>query len=188
MKAIRFLILAALAHGAHASPLPERSDQWGELIHRGANLYRVSPTLFRSARLRRDDVERLQQLGIKTVVNLRAFHSDAGVLRDSGITPVRVPINTWAISDRNVVMALAAIRKAERDGPVLLHCLHGADRTGLVTAMYRIIYQQRSKQDALAELKQGGYGYHAMWRNIEAYLRMVNPDAIRARVEQEVDA
>lgn len=161
----------------------QRHPEWAQEVHRAANLYRVSPTLYRSARLRKDDVKRLQELGIKTVVSLRAFHSDAVVLKGSGIATVRVPINTWAISDLNVAAALKAVRRAEQDGPVLLHCLHGADRTGLVTAMYQVIYLGRSKQDALAELKSGGYGFHTVWRNIETYLRVVDVEAMRARLE-----
>lgn len=97
---------------------------------------------------------------------------------------MRIPIYTWNIKDKQVVQALRAIRVAERDGPVLLHCQHGADRTGLVTAMYRVLYQQRSKEQALEELKHGGYGYHTAWKNIERYLRQVDVEAIRSRVDQ----
>lgn len=163
-----------------------RNPDWATLIHEPGNLYSVTPTFFRSALLRPDDVKRLQALGIKTVVSLRAFHNDEKVLRGSGIKPVSVPINTWDISDGKIIQALRAIRAAEQHGPVLLHCQHGADRTGLVTAMYRILYQQRNKDDALREMKEGGYGYHPVWKNIESYLRKVDVEAIRAGVDKEL--
>lgn len=173
---------AATAPGGAAA---QRSGDWATPIHAPGNLYSVTPTFFRSAMLRPDDVKRLQALGIKTVVSLRAFHDDEKILRGSGIKPVHVPINTWDISDRKIIEALRAIRAAEQHGPVLLHCQHGADRTGLVTAMYRILYQQRSRQDALREMKEGGYGYHAVWKNIESYLLKVDVEAIRAGVDEE---
>ncbi|WP_082551992.1 dual specificity protein phosphatase family protein [Massilia sp. Root351] len=177
---------ASPAKPAQVEAVTARNQDWATLIHEPGNLYSVTPTLFRSALLRPDDVKRLQALGIKTVVSLRAFHNDKKVLRGSGIKPVSVPINTWDISDGKIIQALRAIRAAEQHGPVLLHCQHGADRTGLVTAMYRILYQQRSKEDALREMKEGGYGYHSVWKNIESYLRKVDVEAIRAGVEREL--
>ncbi|MET3132733.1 protein tyrosine/serine phosphatase [Oxalobacteraceae bacterium GrIS 1.11] len=176
------LVLAmAVCQPAAAQTL--RNPQWATLVDQSANLYSVTPTFFRSAKLEPADVGRLQALGIKTVVSLRAFHSDSAILNHSGIKTVRIPIYTWNIKDQQVVEALRAIKAAERDGPVLLHCQHGADRTGLITAMYRILYQERSKEQAFDELKNGGYGYHAMWKNIEVYLRKVDVEAIRHRVE-----
>ncbi|HEX7917405.1 hypothetical protein [Rudaea sp.] len=52
---------------------------------------------------------------------------------------------------------------------MLIHCWHGADRTGVVCAAYRMVVQGWSKADARAEMFDGGFGYHAVWRNIPAY-------------------
>ena len=67
---------------------------------------------------------------------------------------------------------------------MLLHCLHGADRTGMMIAMYRMLYQDWPRDKAIDELKNGGYGYHAVWKNIERYLSRVNVEDIRARIDQ----
>ncbi len=190
-KSIAVLALS-LALGAFANACAQdsrgvpdsRNADWATPISPSHNLYRITPTLYRSARLQHVDVAQLQELGIKTVVNLRAFHSDDAVLKDSGIGMLRVPINSWDVNDRNIAAALRAIRAAEQQGPVLLHCLHGADRTGTVTAMYRMLYQGWSKQQALDELVHGGYGYHAVWKNMLRYLREVDLDAMRSSVEQ----
>ena len=50
---------------------------------------------------------------------------------------------------------------------VLVHCYHGSDRTGATIAMYRIIFENWSIEDAVKEMKQGGYGYHIIWKNID---------------------
>ena len=178
------LALAAWQPAAAQEQQTPRNPLWAAQVDKGSNLYSVTPTFYRSARLQRPDIVRLQALGVKTVVSLRALHSDTEMLANSGIKTVRIPIYTWNIKDKQMVQALRAIRVAERDGPVLLHCQHGADRTGLVTAMYRVLYQQRSKEQALEELKHGGYGYHTVWKNIESYLRKVNVESIRSRVDQ----
>ncbi len=49
---------------------------------------------------------------------------------------------------------------------VLLHCYHGSDRTGASVAMYRIIFQNWSTTDALAEMKHGGYGFRIQFGKI----------------------
>ncbi|MES2741144.1 MAG: dual specificity protein phosphatase family protein [Pseudomonadota bacterium] len=168
-----------------AQTAPPRDAQWASVIDPPSNLHRVGPDFYRSARLSRRELPLLAKLGIKTVINLRKFHADGDVLKGSGIKLVRVPVNTWAISDVQVVATLKAIRAAEREGAVLLHCLHGADRTGLMTAMYRMVFQGWSRERAIDELHRGGYGYHTLWKNIDHYLRQVDPQAIGRRVEQD---
>ena len=40
-----------------------------------------------------------------------------------------------------------------------------------MSAMYRILEQGWTPDDALKELIDGGYGYHSMWKNIVRYVR-----------------
>ncbi|OEZ80526.1 dual specificity phosphatase, catalytic domain [Janthinobacterium sp. HH104] len=179
------LALAAGSAGAQAPLPPERNTEWATPLPQVSNLHQVTPVLYRSAKLDSSDVVQLQALGVKTVISLRSFHSDTQVLEGSGIRAVRIPINTWAIRDKHVVETMRSIRAAEQQGPVLLHCLHGADRTGMMAAMYRMLYQGWPREKAIDELKNGGYGYHAVWKNIESYLKRVDVAALRAQIEQE---
>jgi protein tyrosine/serine phosphatase len=165
-----------------ALPPTERDPEWAEPVNASVNLFRVTPHFYRSARLEASDIPLLKSLGIATVVSLRSFHSDRRLLSRSGVRAVRIGINTWQINDRNMTAALQAIRRAEQDGPVLLHCMHGADRTGLVAAMYRVVFQGWDTARALAELTQGGYGYHAVWKNIPSYLADVDIEKVRKAV------
>lgn len=81
-----------------------------------------------------------------------------------------------------VVKALRALRAARASGPVLLHCQHGADRTGVISAVLRMTEQGWSRQQAMDEMFRGGYGYHTLWRNIPAYLQHVDARALQTRV------
>jgi protein tyrosine/serine phosphatase len=175
--------LAGHAPDRPATPDTDRDPAWAEPLDASMNLHRVTPTLFRSARLDADDLPQLRSLGIRTVLSLRNFHSDQELLRGSGIRAVRLGANTWAVGDRHVVATMRALRAAEREGPVLLHCLHGADRTGMMVAMYRMLYQNWPRERALAELRHGGYGYHAVWLNIERYLERVDLARIRSAID-----
>lgn len=162
-----------------------RNPDWAVLIEKKHNLHRVTPTFYRSAQIDKTMVARLKELDVVTVVNLRESDSDTKILRDSGIATVHVPMHTWNIEDGDVIAALRAIRKAEGSGSVLLHCQHGSDRTGLITAMYRILYQGWSRSQAIDELRNGGYGFHTEWENIPHYLRKVNLVKIKSAVEAE---
>lgn len=177
------LALGLAAASAGAQPSPPRHPDWATPMPLVSKLHQVTPVLYRGARLDSADVAQLQALGVKTVISLRSFHSDTQVLDGSGIRAVRIPINTWAIGDRHVIATMHSIRSAQQQGPVLLHCLHGADRTGMMAAMYRMLYQGWSREKAIDELKNGGYGYHAVWKNIERYLSRVNVDELRARID-----
>ncbi|VTR21330.1 Protein tyrosine/serine phosphatase [Serratia fonticola] len=67
-------------------------------------------------------------------------------------------INAAVINDDIVVAALREIRFALK--PVLVHCWHGSDRTGLVVAMYRLVFENADKPAVLAELRKPEHGYH----------------------------
>lgn len=166
-------------------PASTRNSDWAVLIEKEHNLHRVTPTFYRSAQIDKSMVTRLKELGVVTVVNLRESDSDAKILQDSGITTVHVPMHTWNIENGEVIAALRAIRKAEGSGTVLLHCQHGSDRTGLITAMYRILYQGWSRNQAIDELRHGGYGFHTEWENIPHYIHRVNLVKIKDAVEAE---
>lgn len=148
------------------------------------NLHRLSDTLYRSAQPRSRNVPALAGIGIRTVVSLRAFNGDERRFADSGIALVRFRINTWDIDDAEVARAVATMVEAQRHGPMLIHCWHGADRTGVVCAAYRMIVEGWSKQDARAEMFDGDFGYHAVWRNIPAYIDRFDIEAMRRRVRE----
>ena len=59
---------------------------------------------------------------------------------------------------------------------VLVHCYHGSDRTGATIAMYRIIFENWSIEDAAKEMKQGGYGFHIIWKNID---QLFSPENVK---------
>ncbi|AXF22672.1 protein-tyrosine-phosphatase [Burkholderia pyrrocinia] len=179
--------LAGLVQPAHADPVAgvsARPIQWAQSIAdaRVNNLHRITPTLYRSAQLSREDLPELQKLGIRKVISFRAFHADDSILAGTQITMQRIRINTWYIRDEDMVTALKALRTADQDGPVLIHCQHGADRTGLVSALYRMVYQGWTREQALDELQHGGYGFHPIWQNITNYLKHVDVERLRQAV------
>ena len=65
--------------------------------------------------------------------------------------------------------------------PVFVHCSHGADRTGAMTAAYRVVVQGWDKEEAIREMIQGGFGYHTLWDNLPATIRKLDVPALKPR-------
>lgn len=174
-------LLLALATAAS----PARPAEWAvPLKLQGAgNLHKVNDSLYRCQQPTRVGMRNLaDSLRIRTVINLRAFHSDRKLVAGTGMELHELDIKTWKIDDDDVVAALRIIRWGGK-GPYLVHCLHGADRTGTVNAMYRMVFQGWTREQALQEMVDGGYGFHSMWKNILEYLANVDVEKIRAAVE-----
>lgn len=143
------------------------------------NFYQVSTLLYRSAQPYVDDFRELHQRGIGEVLDLRLYHKDVPAA-DTPLTLQRVPLFASALDQQGVVTALQVIANARK--PVLVHCLHGSDRTGAVVAMYRVVCQGWSKQQALDEMQHGDFGYHPVFSNIPDFIRHADVDAIRQQV------
>lgn len=168
-----------------AAPAP-RPATWAEAVELEGvpNLHRVTPSFYRSAQPTEEGFANLShELGVKSIVSLRAFHADDVLAGGNHLMLTRIPIHTWNIEEEDVVKALRAVLQAQKHGPVLLHCQHGSDRTGLISALYRVIVQGWSKADALAEMRGGEFGYHAVWGNIPRYLKTADIPALKAAVQ-----
>lgn len=165
--------------------LVERPANWAQPVPSKAvkNLHCLTQQCYRSAQPDAAGMRDIEKLGIKTVINLRDFSDDKKEARGTKLRLLHVKMDTWHIEDEDVVRVLAILRR-NGDGPFLIHCQHGADRTGVICAMVRIVEQGWSKEDAIRELTDGGYGFHTAWKNIPSYLRKVDAEKVRRRVDE----
>jgi tyrosine-protein phosphatase SIW14 len=125
--------------------------------------------------------EEARAKGIKSIVNLRAEHSDAALVEGLGFYLVEVPMTAGGFSEGDIVKALRAIQAAPK--PVLVHCQYGADRAGVVLAMYRVVLKNWTKEDALAEMTGGGFGFHWYYFNIPAFVKAADVARIREKLK-----
>jgi protein tyrosine/serine phosphatase len=183
MLTFRTFCLSLLA--LFAWPLAQAADtgtarpaQWAQPVAAHYNLYRISPTLYRSALPDSGAVPLLETLKVGTVINFLP-ESDASWLKAPGIKQVQLPYHTNHVDDADVLAALRAIQSAESDGPVLMHCKHGSDRTGLMSAMYRVVVQGWSKEEALNEMTGGGFGDSSHFKDGIRYMMQADVDKLR---------
>ena len=177
-------IFLLLIFGASAlTAESDRPNRWATPIQMQGvgNFYKITDYLYRSEQPTEEGMKNLKKMGIKTIINLRVFHSDLDKIKKTGLLIEEVSVKPWHIEDEDVIKVLRIIRKRE-NGPYLMHCLRGADRLGLMVAMFRIVEQGWTKDEAIQEMVKGGYGFHAKWLNIIEYVKNVDVERIRKEV------
>ena len=175
------LIVVVLAGCARYSSSEVRPSAWAAPLEIDGvqNLHRVSPDLYRSEQPTAAGMAGLEELGIRTVVNLRACHSDKNEIAGTGLARVNIPFHTWD-PDEDELIRFLRLATAPEKSPVLVHCWHGSDRTGAMCAAYRVVVQGWSKDEAIREMKRGGYGHHKIWENLQRWIRDLDVEKIRA--------
>ncbi|TAE77038.1 MAG: protein tyrosine phosphatase [Verrucomicrobia bacterium] len=142
-------------------------------------LHQVDSRIWRSSQPTRHEFHELREKGIGEVLCLRRWHSDKE--EAAPLKRHHVRMTAGSIRDEEIVAALRIMIAAEK--PLLVHCFHGSDRTGVVIAMYRMVIQGWSRDRAIAELLDPRHGHHAdLFPNIRQYLERVDLAKIRREV------
>ncbi len=163
---------------------PARPAHWATPIANQPglpNFYQIDDHLFRGAQPDDEGFAQLKALGIKTVVNLRSVRSDRSECRKHGLDYVKIPMKAWHAKDKSLIRFLEVATDPSRQ-PVFVHCKHGADRTGTAVAIYRMVVQGWSKDEAIAEMTRGGFGFHSIWQNLIDYLRKLDVEKLARAV------
>ena len=144
------------------------------------NLHRVSESLYRGAQPTAEGIRELKAMGVRTIINLRSFHSDRDKIGETGLAYERIYMKPWHAEEKEIVRFLQIVTDGKRT-PAFVHCQHGADRTGTMIAVYRVAVQGWHKEEALREMTEGPYNFHGVWRNLIAFLKALDVEAIRKR-------
>lgn len=175
------LFFALCYRTAPPSPSNEaRPATWGNRIEKPGvpNLHRISEDLYRGGQPTAEGFRHLKEMGIRTVVNLRSFHSDRDEMGNLDFDYVHIWAKAWHGEDEDVIKFLRVVSDPRRT-PVFVHCMHGSDRTGTMVAAYRMVVQGWSREEAIEELMRGEYGFHEEFTNLVRYLRKLDVDEMR---------
>jgi protein tyrosine/serine phosphatase len=178
------LLLFISGHAMAQEPGKERPADWArkDTIDDLKNLYRLNQDVYRSEQPARKGFECLETAGIESVLNLRKRNADGRRAGDHKITLYHVQMTAGKITNAEVIEVLRLIQSAPK--PILIHCAYGSDRTGLVCAMYRIVFQGWTKQEAIGELINGGYGFHRKFKNIPFYIEQSDIEEIEKEINE----
>lgn len=161
----------------------DRPANWAQPVPGVRNLHKITEQLYRCAQPTPEEMATLEKMGIKTVINLRDIHNDIEKAQATRLRLLHIEMSAQDIETERIARVLALLRETEH-APFVIHCQHGADRTGVVCAMYRMVEQGWSRDDAIQEMREGGYGFHSVWINIVRYLRNVDVEKVRKRVDE----
>lgn len=117
-------------------------------------------------------MDQLKQMGFKTVIDLRQtpimIEAERTHLAKLGIEYVSIPMGDWVPSGekrQRFVQIMSAAANNPSLGPVFLHCSHGSDRTGFLTALWRVEHDHWSVAQAFGEMLHHGFLIHKLSPN-----------------------
>jgi tyrosine-protein phosphatase SIW14 len=131
-------------------------------------------------------IEELTKNGIKTIINLRWGNFSEKVIEEYRQDKVRIfylPFSPYDPTDQIMINVLKILINPNHK-PAFVHCFHGADRTGAVCAIYRIIVQNWDKEKAIAEMQKKGL--HFWHTNMIEYIQKLDVAAIKASLQANV--
>jgi hypothetical protein len=179
---------------AFADEAPPRPTNWASAINGVdgvGNLFQVSPELYRSRQPSAQALKGILALQpfvagsvpIRTVVALRVSDGGDGAVFDKSdaVHYQHLKFNPFSPKDSDVIDFLRIVTTKSAQ-PVLVHCAQGSDRTGMMVAIYRIVVQGWSKDDAIKEMVEGGYGFHSIWQDLVRYVRNLDVDALKVKL------
>jgi len=182
------LLFFSLSFVVLAGPEPELvpSKAWTNQAATALNLpglpnaFKVTDNLYRGAQPTAEGFKELKKLGVKTVLCLRAFHTDSELIAGTGLKYEEIPIKTWHAEMEDVVRFLQ-VATDTNNLPLFVHCQHGADRTGTMVAVYRMAVCGWKKDDAVDEMVTGGFGFHKAWENLITFLKNMDIEALKKK-------
>ena len=138
---------------------------WTELIFKDHgflriwwhNLHEVAPGMWRSNQPGPSRVRAAAGMGIRTIINLRGPRDDGGwrleaeACAQAGITLLDFTARSRAAPDKAMLHAARELF-AEAELPAMMHCKSGADRAGLMAALFLLIVEKRPVREAAAQL------------------------------------
>lgn len=161
-----------------ALPSDQKPAGWAREVHMEGvpNLHQVDVGLYRGGQPTDEGWRNLEKAGIRTVVCLRRWIQD-GQTRTS--LPIEhIPMNPLSVHDEQFARFLEIAGDPSRQ-PVYVYCWLGSDRTSALCAAYRVVIQGWSKEEALREMTNGGFGYRPIYDDIRRYLLDLDVTAMR---------
>jgi len=117
-------------------------------------------------------IDALKKLGVKTIVDLRRtpqrIEAERKYCQLVGVKYVSLPMGDFIPTVGKQKTFLTIVNEAAQNSqaaPVFLHCSHGSDRTGYLTALWRVTHDHFSAAEAITEMFQHGFLVHKIEPN-----------------------
>ncbi len=146
------------------------------------NLHQIDDNMWRSNQPSPGRIAHYADIGIKTIINLRGERSDGGwrleaeACHKHNITLVDFTARSRAAPDKKMLHDTAELF-SQIEMPALLHCKSGADRAGIVSALYVILCCAGDVDTALQQMtfKKHLHVSQAKTGLLDAFLKSYRP-------------
>jgi tyrosine-protein phosphatase SIW14 len=132
------------------------------------NFNQVDMHVYRGAQPSDVGFHYLAKIGVKTVIDLREpgarSEAEKKTVVAAGMNYVNVPMTGLTPPTGTEIDKILGILESTDAGPVFVHCMRGADRTGAVIAAYRIDHDHWDNIRALSEAKSLGMSFFQLPR------------------------
>jgi protein tyrosine/serine phosphatase len=125
------------------------------------NFHQVHPYLYRGGEPTDAGLNKLKQMGVTTIIDLRGHpgrvKAEADEARRLGLKSINLPMSAQAPTDQQVKTLLDTLKRAKADpanGKVFVHCAHGSDRTGCMIGIWRVVNDGWSYDQAFGEMRK----------------------------------
>ena len=157
----------------------ESGAAWAAPIHcEGVpNFYKVDDHLYRGGQPTEEGFRQLERMGIRTIINVRSVKSDEDLIKGTNLRYVEIPSSSYTMDEQELAQFIGTVSDSHY-GPYFIHCHYGADRTGAMVAAYRIVYHRWSNQDALDEMREGGFHFNELCVRLPPLIRQLHREEL----------
>ena len=134
----------------------------------------------------RGGIATLSQLGVKTLVDLRSIYDHTDDVRAAaevaGLGYQWVPMSVWNPPTDEEANQFVSLVMDSSKAPFFVFCADGLNRTGEMTAIYRVAHDDWSVEKALEEADELGFNpyYYTLRNYVWDYARKFRPASVPA--------
>jgi len=125
------------------------------------NFHIVDDGIWRSAQPSIESIAVMKMHGLKTIINLRGDEDnhlwESRICDSLDIQYFHIPMDGREVPDTADLNKILKVIENQKNQPVMYHCLGGKDRTGIVTAVYRLKNSNVGFEEVHTEMLMYGY-------------------------------
>jgi protein tyrosine phosphatase (PTP) superfamily phosphohydrolase (DUF442 family) len=159
-------------------------DTAGEVAATLPLFHRVDDNYLRGSQPLRGGIGTLTRLGVKTIVDLRSIYDHTDEVKETaeiaGLAYQWVPMSVWNPPTDEEASRFVSVVTDTTKGPFYVFCADGLNRTGEMTAIYRVAHDNWTVEKALDEADELGFNpyYYTLRSYVWDYARKFRPAAV----------
>lgn len=135
------------------------------------NQQTINSQIIRGGRPSNADLDQLKVQGYKTIIdfedNKKVIAIEKAYAEKLGFKFISAPMNAWSTPNDKVINSVLQQMQDSKNYPMFIHCQHGRDRTGLVSAVYRVLGEKWTQEAAHEEMI--ALGFRKIFKNMDNY-------------------